>query len=207
MERSEEKRSYLPLIAVLLLLLVMVCLIMISGTYAKYTTTVNGEDTATVAKWAWDINGTALTNTTTTYTLDLFETINDSDGTTDEEDVADERIAPGTSGSFDIEITNNSEVDAQYSSVFTLEGADGINLEFSTDGGTTWSDALEAVDATDIAMNETKTITVMWRWAFEEGDTDDEKTATDVADTAIGFAAASGTTVTVNASVTFVQVD
>ena len=114
------KKNKLSTIMVLGLFLVMICVISVAGTYAKYTSTVTGTDTATIAKWAWSINNETLAKGVQTYTLDLFDTINEADTTTTESDVTSGMIAPGTGGKTEVTITNNSDVNATYCSLFLL---------------------------------------------------------------------------------------
>ena len=55
-------------------------------------------------------------------------------------------------------------------------------------------------DAAVINMDETKTVTVQWRWAYEVTDN-----ASDVTDTALGVAG--NTVIKVSANVTVTQID
>ena len=96
---------------VLLLLIVMLALILIASTYAKYTTKLTWSSDTTIAKWAWTINNNDVSKDDTEFTFDLFKTIKDTDGGT-EADVTTQKIAPGTKGSFSIEVTNASDVNA-----------------------------------------------------------------------------------------------
>ena len=178
----------------------------IAGTYAKYTSTISGSDSADVAKWSWTINNTNINSAeTTTYTFDLFNTIKDSDGTSAESDVTSGKIAPGTSGSFDINITNNSEVNATYAIAFTATNGNNVPIEYSTDG-TNWSSSVADLNvaATNIAKGASSaTKTVHWRWAFTGAE------GVDAADTALGFSANSSPapSVQVTAAVTVTQVE
>ena len=184
--------------AIFVLLITIIAFALVAGTYAKYTTEVSGSDTVRVAKWSIKVNGTEITTVQDeTVTFDLFNTIYDSDGTTTESDVANGLIAPGTSGSFDLQIENLSEVNAEYSIAFEMTNAANVPLEFSTDGKT-WGniDSIEST-ATAIAMsNGTSTVNVKWRWQFEGNHTD------------IGIAAQTAPqNVEVTATITVDQVD
>ena len=178
----------------------------VAGTYAKYTSDVTGTDTATVAKWKWVINSTTIDSADdASYTFNLFDAIKDSNGSTNETDVATgKKIAPGTSGSFDIDIENQSEVNATYAIAFTETNASSVPIEYSTDG-TNWTNTIGSlnVGATAINMNTSATTTtVYWRWAFSPS------AAADTTDTALGFGAnTSAATVQVNAKITVTQVD
>ena len=200
-----EKNKTMKMVSITLLL-VMIALVLVSGTYAKYTSSASGSDSAQVAKWAFNVGGTDIT--TKTFTFSLFSTIKDSDGTSTEDDVATGKIiAPGTSGSFDIELENKSEVSAKYGINFTITNEENIPVKFSTDGKT-WTESLANITAdntaTKLAQNETKTITVKWKWDYEDTNAD-TKEATDIADTNLGKAGTA--TISVSAEVTATQID
>ena len=192
------------------LLVTMVALTLVSGTYAKYTSTASGTDSAVVAKW--DIKAgvsgseTSITGSNATVAFNLFDTINDTGNTAAETDVAAGKIAPGTAGSFEMSIKNDSEVTARYGINYTVTG-NNVPIEFSTDGSN-WVTSLSNVapsNDTQIAMNSSANVTVMWRWAFT-GDTSANftSTQTDATDTALGL---STPEVTVAATLTVEQVD
>jgi hypothetical protein len=141
----------------------------------------------------------------------LFETILDTDGSS-EDDItpADGTIiAPGTKGSFDIILKNDSEVTAKYAIDYTVTNTANIPVEFSVDNGATWTKDLSDVtasDATELAASTgTTTITVQWRWAFERGDTDDAKNTNNTSDTTLGLAGSAE--LKVAAKITVEQVD
>lgn len=203
-----------------LLMAVVMTAYSVSGTYAKYTSTFTGSDSARVAKWAFSINDTAAT--TNQMSFDLFKTINDTLDGNSETDVAkkgetingteitDNLIAPGTKGSFAIKLQNNSEVNAKYSIALAIAKTDeNIPLEFCTtacDSEDNWESDITKLNITDVAMNmgADATTTIQWRWVFERG-TGDEIATNDVSDTTLG---AKGTdTITVTATVTATQVD
>ena len=59
----------------------------VASTYAKYTTDVAGSSAGTVAKWKWVINNSTIDSTsaaTNGYTFNLFDTVKDSDLTSNE---------------------------------------------------------------------------------------------------------------------------
>jgi len=200
----------------LVLLITIVAVALVSGTYAKYTSSASGEDTATVAKWSILLNEDEeiATKEDATVTFDLFNTVKDSNGTDTEGDVTTvdgkTLIAPGTSGKFDLKIKNASEVTAQYAVSF-VESQNSIPLKYRVNGGE-WKDTLDEV----VAGNDTKlvvgsaeaTVTVEWQWAFDGDDT---------TDTGLGIQAQGGVdgegnqitvpSVTVTATITATQVD
>ena len=217
-------------ILTLVLVLCMVSVCFLSGTVAKYTSTGTGTDTASVAKWSFKSEGTDIA-TTDTFTFDLFKTVKDTAG--DEADVdkkvADDHqiIAPGTSGSFVIDLANESEVTAKFGVVFNVTEANNttgntIPIQYRVKvgdtyvGGDTWTSAPTTVDieetsaydvilATAQAANGTgadkTTVTVEWKWVYEDGN--------DTNDTALGKDSVTGDPVqiTVSATVTATQVD
>ena len=107
MKKSKTMRA-----ASFLLVLTLMTSCFVGSTFAKYTSTASGTATATVAKWSIKVGDTDIV-ATDTVTFDLFATVNDTDGS-DEGDVLDGKVAPGTQGSFTIELKNESEVTANY---------------------------------------------------------------------------------------------
>lgn len=197
------------------LVIMMVALIFIAGTYAKYRSQITGSDEATVAKWSWKINNALLAKGQDTYDLNLFETILDTKDGNAETDVTSGKIAPGTKGEIPIKIENLSEVNATYSLAFTEEKGTAMkkaNIEYSLKGGDAaddWTTDISTFNITDkaIAMqNGTDTQTIYWRWAYSTGESQDE------IDTAVGFDVANATSeadkkITVKAVLTVTQVD
>jgi len=209
-----NKNKTMRLIAVTLLA-AMIALVLVAGTYAKYTSSASGTDSARVAKWSFTVGGAEITDVNT-FEIDLFETIKDTNGAAETDVVAangeDKVIAPGTQGSFDVELVNNSEVTAKYGIVYTVTNTAGIPVEYSVDDGATWTDTLDAVvagDDTVIAANGgTETVTVQWRWAYEvqdEGSDPATYTTRDTSDTTLGIAGTAELVVKVDLTAT--QVD
>ena len=199
----------------IVLLIVMIALILVSSTYAKYTSKITGTDEAIIAKWSWKINDALLTKGQETYDFNLFDTILDTKDGKAEADVASGKIAPGTQGSIPIKIENLSEVNAKYSLNLTAEKGTAMNnakIEYSLIGGDSandWTTDISTFNITDkaIAMqNGTDTQTIYWRWAYSTGDTQD------ATDTAVGFDVANATSeadkkITVKAVLQVIQVD
>lgn len=197
----------------LLLLIVMLALILIASTYAKYTTKLTGSSDTTIAKWAWTINNNDVSKDDTEFTFDLFKTIKDTDGGT-EADVTTQKIAPGTKGSFSIEVTNASDVNAEYSLTLTETKATAVssaNIEYSivgTDEATDWTNDIGTFNFTNtrLAIGASNEVVLYWRWAFYDDANQDK------ADTLVGFAAAGKTddadkSITIKADLNFTQVD
>lgn len=197
-----KKDNKLVKFTMFVLLITIVAIVLVAGTYAKYTSNASGSSTATVAKWQIKANGTDITVDDATIAFNLFETINDTGNTAVETDVINNKIAPGTSGKFDLKIDNLSEVTAEYSIDFVLTNTSNIPIEFSTDG-TTWTTTLDTINSTSnlTAGTGTDTVTVQWRWVFN---------GNDGTDTTLGIAAQATDTapiVIVKATLTATQVD
>lgn len=196
------KDNKLVKVFLIALLIVMVGLILVSGTYAKYTTTFTGSDTATVAKFK-------VSSNTTAETFDLFKTAKEVDGTTADADVVNGKVAPGTGGKFDIQLTNDSEVKVHYAISLKETNESNIPIEYSLDGTTyVTAENFASVSAADLAIGSpTQTVSVYWRWAFEGKDSTNYKTTqTDTTDYTLGTAS-TAPTVKVEVSTVFTQVD
>lgn len=199
------KKNRMMRLASLLLVLCLLTTSVISGTFAKYVSEATGTDSAIVAKWSFKVATTDIAPAATEeFVVDLFSTAYELSegvvGTEADTDVkADGKIiAPGTGGSFKLNLENASEVTAKYTITLSEINAAGVPLEFSTDNGTTWVKA-EDVTAENITQTGTLAIgasaadsaPIYWRWAFTTG------AAGDVADTELGVAASAKPSVTV----------
>ncbi len=174
-----NKKFLVSLVATMAVVVALVSVGAVSGTFAKYTSSKTATSSATVAKWAFKVNDKNIAKED--FTWNLFGT--------------DAKIAPGSSGSLAISLENTSEVAAQYAIDFSITNASSVPLQFSVDNST-WKSSIDDIDvsATDIAVSGTATVTVYWKWV----------TSTDAADTALGTAA-TAPTVTVSAAVTASQ--
>lgn len=178
-------------------------LTLVSGTFAKYTSTVTGKDSAAVAKWAFQYgnNEGALTDidlvSTKEISFNLFDTILDTNGDT-ETDVAANKIAPGTKGSFQFVVNNTSEVNATFDLTLELTGAQvpfQYTIQVDEGAASSASTTLPMLNNQAINRNASTTITITWEWPFE---------GNDETDTTLGIEAS---TVTIKATIVFVQVD
>jgi hypothetical protein len=130
-------------------LLLVACLIssvMLSGTFAKYTSEYAGQDTALVARWSFgaNVDETGLlapVDGLPAIELPLFDHayqnhINQYIGNEDNETYI---IAPGVSGEFVLQMDYLADVDADVTIDITeLEGNVAVPMEYSVDGGDTW---------------------------------------------------------------------
>lgn len=174
----------------LLILLVGVLGAYIAGTYAKYTGTVAKNGTATIAKWAFNSD-----NTSGNIDITLTPT---PDATT----VATDKIAPGTSGSFDIVVSNeNSEVGINYEIIFGSLANVPTNLIFKI-GGTTVTPATQKITGT-LPAGQKETISLVWEWPYE---TPANSAAGDPADIANGTASGTNLNMSFTATINGTQV-
>lgn len=195
------KKNIAMRVASLVLMCTIVTSCFVSSTFAKYTSSVSGQDSVTVAKWDININGDDIEGMTNSQEFAIFDTITNSNA--NGESVKENMIAPGTEGSFNFAIQNSSDVKAKYTVSFTVDqsalGGKTIPFEYSVDGGSSWENSLANVADTVIEIGATSNVTVKWRWAFDSG--------ADANDTAIGVLAQSAKQITVTATITATQVD
>ena len=173
------KENHAARLGALALALTLVSTCLMGGTLAKYTTTVTGTATATVAKWVFNANNAAA-DTKKFENINLGDTLNYK-----VTDIKTGVIAPGTEGKFDIELNGTgSKVGIDYTieitkAAITMQNKElPSNLVFSTkeikEGNTGNSlDKLSSesgsllsgtIDYKDSKME--KTITIYWKWPY-----------------------------------------
>lgn len=190
------KKNRIFILGIVTMFVAILSLTLVSGTLARYTSSGKGSDSVQVAKWDVRIDTESLTSVTpSSHTFELFKVGANYDE--DYNDVAAERIAPGTSGVFSFTLQNKSEVTARYAIDYTVDEKQ-VPLKWSVDG-INWTDELADVDASaetnlNILTGE-KVISVQWKWEF---------TGDDVKDTSLGVTPVSPE---VTIQVTFTQVD
>lgn len=160
-------------------------------TYSKYTNKITGNGETEIAKWNFKVNQA----TEEFATIKLAETY-------DKSTLLNGKIAPGTSGSFDLVIdATDSEVAVKYVVDFLNEENKPKNLKFKYDkkDGTLNSvktlDEIEdyeqyftgIIDAND--SNKIRVLTVKWEWPYETGKSDGTLDANDLLDTKDGLSA------------------
>ena len=192
-KQTATKTRNKPVI-ILLALLLITAIVFSMYAYAKYKTTLTGNGTATVAKWSFKVNG----QTQTIPNIDLATTMKENNN------VVEGKIAPGTEGSFDLNLdATGSEVAIDYNIKLAVTEKPS-NLRFYTDSSYT-----KEIASTDGVMNvsgvmsleEIKTIqtkTIYWKWPYQTGtatndivendkiDTDDSKKSVTMAITVTG---------------------
>ena len=154
------KKNYVFRTAMCLGVAVMLTLCGASGTYAKYTGTITGdEDTARVAKFDF-IFGKSSTDMkkysdNQSYTVDIFNTVYDSANTSAETDIdtgtGNVIIAPGSWGYVPLYIENESEVTVTASFTSSITNSSSIPLKYGVVQGATapTKDNLNICAATD----------------------------------------------------------
>lgn len=164
-----KKKSYAIRLGVLALALTLITTCLMGGTMARYVTEVSGSATATVAKWEFSAKSD---NNALSTAIDLGSTTHRNSYGAD--DIKDGVIAPGTSGSFNIELdAAGSEVGVEYDVV--IKAKDGTtlpsDLAFKVDN-TAYTLGNKLTGAIDVnAANQKKTVAVSWEWPFGTDDT------------------------------------
>ena len=175
---NNKKKNKKIIILAILLLLVTIISFVSGGSFSKYITQVEGSGVIRAAKWAFTVNG----ETASLNTINLFQTC-------DANTLIDGKIAPGTSGSFDIEIdATGSEVGIKYEVQVPAEGYIPENMYFSYNGHTshTLSELVPYLQGTIGALDEDKTVllTINWEWPYQPNSTNTEEIkASDAKDT------------------------
>ncbi len=140
---SKEKNKNTFRVAALLLVACLISSVMLSGTFAKYTSEYSGQDTALVARWSFDVQeGTTDLDDGpgSTKALDLFTHAYATHINKMDETETDYIIAPGVEDEFTIVMNFLSDVDARVTIDFTESEdstvADGLPIEYSVVDGT-----------------------------------------------------------------------
>ena len=153
--------------------------------YAKYVSEVRGQGVAEVATWSFKVNG----QEEQTQTIQLTSTY-------DSKTLVNNKIAPGTKGSFNIIIdANGSDVGINYTVKIANEKNKPNNLKFIYEDVeyNTITELEKVLSGTINAddKNKERTLTIDWMWKYETGsnatqiaendaiDTNDGKTITD----------------------------
>lgn len=163
------KKNHTARLGALALALTLVSTCLMGGTLAKYTTTVTGTATATVAKWVF--NAYDATDNTKQFNVKLTDTALNGKVTAG-------KIAPGTDGSFTIEIdATDSEVALDYIIAFSNIINKPKNLSFYSDEAFNTKienlvdySGLNGSIGNDEKDKKTDTKTIYWKWPYEGND-------------------------------------
>ena len=173
----------------ILIILAIISAIIVSfiggQSFAKYISEVKGHGVAEVASWSFKVNG----QEEQTQTIQLTSTY-------DSKTLVNNKIAPGTKGSFNIIIdANGSDVGINYTVKIANEQNKPNNLKFIYEDVeyNTITELEKVLSGTINAddKNKERTLTIDWMWKYETGsnatqiaendaiDTNDGKTITD----------------------------
>lgn len=165
---------------IILAIAVLLCILLafIGGqAYAKYITEIKGNGIAEVATWSFKVND----QKEHIQEIKLASTYNN-------ETLVNNKIAPGTSGNFNIIVdATGSEVGIKYNIVFSDEANKPTNLKFIyedqeynsiQDLENNLSGVINANEE-----NKTKTLNIGWKWDYETGQEEEEIAANDLIDT------------------------
>ena len=197
MENSQPKKKNAGLTALIALLLIITTVASCVGLYAwaKYISSQNGQATAQIAKWYFNLKTGEETIDGKTKTL-LELTRTDEYG-----HVAQGKIAPGTHGEIPIIIdTTGTEVDLQYSLVVVIENCP-TNMTFTTSDasktsversgtGTAQDPKIATITVTKYIShsvtdaNRKHNETITWNWPYETLDANNSAVAGDEVDKA-----------------------
>lgn len=163
------------ILSLAIVLIVVVLSLGIVYTNAKYTSTVTGNVSASVAKYVFNLIGTDSYNSKHTLSnLVLAQTC-------EPETLIDGKIAPGTSGSFDLIVNcDGAEVGIGYNITFTNTSENArelpTNLVLTLDGQA-WNFEDGISGTIDANSNQKEIIhTIAWNWAYETADGDEADT-------------------------------
>ena len=165
------------IIAVTAILLAIFVSFLGGKTFSKYVTEVNGVGNAEIASWNFKVNE----NEEEIQTIKLASTINN-------ETLVNNKIAPGTNGSFTIKVDGTgSDVGINYTVNVQNETQKPQNLVFIYNDTqyTTIQELAENLSGTIDANEEdkTRTITINWKWQYETGENTNEIAQNDKIDT------------------------
>lgn len=151
---SEQRRRRVIMIAIILFLLGIAFIV--AGTYAYYRKTMSGTISGTIATWNFKSN-----NSSSSFSITL---------TPNESTTANSTIAPGTSGSFSVNLSAaSSSLPVDYSITFSDFSNIPTNLVFYSDASHTTVVDLDAstysVSGT-LAAGGTATKTWYWDWPY-----------------------------------------
>jgi len=174
MKKSKKK------IIILIILLLILIILAFNYTYSRYISEVKGKGVIQVAKWNFIVND----GTSTITNIDLS-------GTYNSDTLLNNRVAPGTSGSFDIVIdAGSSEVEIEYNVRFENEVNKPSNLNFIYEDIIVNSiKELEGILKGIISADEEekiKTLTIKWSWPYQTGETEELININDKKDTEDG---------------------
>lgn len=171
------KKRNLTTLTIVALLLAVLTLIAVSGTYAKYTTTITGKAKAIIAKWDFKASETSVGSLTDTFTINLADTATVGQVTVGVGEDAVNKIQPGSEGDIIITIDNTASEVAASLTVTAEAAANGVldATQF------TFDDAVITVggqEADSVPAGGTGEAKVHWTWVYSSSETYDAKDTT-----------------------------
>ena len=192
------KKNKILRLGLLALALTLVTASLVSGTFAKYVTTVNGTGTVTVANWQVEVNGDGDSSYEAGTETGAMQTATFSVLTTADTGVnGTNLVALGTAGKFSLKYKSvGTEVAHNVKITLVPEGETDINelqyLLFSTDAGATWKNIEQFDGAQGYLHNAnytaaspaaaTVSVDVQWEWPFDAATNPPQVDALDTAD-------------------------
>ena len=165
---------------IILAIAVLLCILLafIGGqAYAKYITEIKGNGIAEVATWSFKVND----QKEHIQEIKLASTYNN-------ETLVNNKIAPGTSGNFNIIVdATGTEVGIRYNIVFSDEANKPTILKFIYEDQE--YDSIQDLENNLSGVinaneeNKTKTLNIGWKWDYETGQEEEEIAANDLIDT------------------------
>ena len=155
----------------ILLLVVGIGGVLVTSTYAKYTSKVSKSTTLSVAKWAFNSD-----NPDGELAINLYGTVDET--TLKEFDSNGNRLlAPGTAGNFNIEISNkNSEVGVEFN--LSFKDSENLPANLVLKQGTNIIERNGSIKG-KIKAGESIKIPIEWYWMYSANDVDDLEDTTD----------------------------
>jgi len=187
----------------LLLALTLITSCFVGGTFAKYTTSADGNDAARVAHWGF--------KATTTNTLTGLFNTNADTGVLSSDKTSDgaQLIAPGTGGKVTFTFVNETDdttaPEVAYSITVDTEGSSELSAELEAqlvftlddEANLTWTELLAAIEALAVtdgsneyapgtavpaAFGVDADHTITWAWSFDDTDDDSDFGNNEIAD-------------------------
>ena len=221
------KKNRLFVLGLVTVFVALVSLTFVSSTWAKYTTTASGSDTARVAYWGFGQDGANELVIDDLFANAYDGTIDPSTKSVVSADSTEDVIAPGTSGQANFQFQHKDGVaeapEVKYTFTVSTTGSECAteiknngNIQWSLDGGAwgTWDQLIASIKLLSgeadgskvynagevpVGFGDSVTHTISWQWLFSENP------AGDVDDTTLGNLSAR--TVTIAIAITAEQVD
>lgn len=175
----KASKEYKGIFGILCVILIMLLVTGAGGyTYARYMSQESGIGNADIANWSFQIakNGESTKTVTLRNTVDKATLVNG-------------RIAPGTSGKFEVTLdATGAEVGVDYTLAFLEEMNKPTNLVFTYNDKQykSLTDIGNIKGTIELGNERTKKIVIKWTWLYQTGSTDTEKAKNDEIDTKDG---------------------